>query len=180
MSSNLPSVLNAEQNYLQLVAQIQPLIQANTCLVGVQSKGVLIAKRMHQELALNNPLGSISSSMHRDDYKIRGMSKAQSTVLPFEVNGADILLIDDVLYTGRTVRAIINELFDFGRPARIRLAVLVDRNEKQLPITADVSGVCLTENERLSGSLTLIQNAAGQFDFEYLSSSPEKPEEVLA
>lgn len=180
MSPNLPSVLNAEQNYLQLVTQIQPLIQAQTCLVGVQSKGVLIANRLHQELGLTQALGTISSSMHRDDYKIRGMSKAQSTVLPFEVNGADILLIDDVLYTGRTVRAIINELFDFGRPARIRLAVLVDRNEKQLPIAADVAGVCLSPSERLNGSLTLIQTASGKFDFEYLYKSPERPESISA
>ena len=179
MSQNLPSVLNAEQNYQQLVEQIQALLQPNTCLVGVQSKGVLIAKRMQQELSLANPMGTISSSMHRDDYKIRGMSKAQATHLPFEVNGADILLIDDVLYTGRTVRAIINELFDFGRPARIRLAVLVDRNEKQLPITADVSGVRLNDNDRLSGSLTLIQNASGKFDFEYLSPATLQSQEVL-
>lgn len=179
MSQTLPSVLNAEQNYQQLVAQIQALLKPNTCLVGVQSKGVLIAKRMQQELSLANPMGTISSSMHRDDYKIRGMSKAQATHLPFEVNGADILLIDDVLYTGRTVRAIINELFDFGRPASIRLAVLVDRNEKQLPITADVSGVRLHENDRLSGSLTLIQNDFGKFDFEYLSPATHQQPDVL-
>jgi pyrimidine operon attenuation protein / uracil phosphoribosyltransferase len=178
MSLTLPKVLNAEQNYHQLVKEILPLLLPNTCLVGVQSKGVLLAKRMHQELALSNTLGSISSSMHRDDYKIRGMSKAQTTDLPFEVNGADILLIDDVLYTGRTVRAIINEIFDFGRPARIRLAVLVDRNEKQLPISADVCAVRLGENDRLTGLLTLIQNASGQFDFEYVSSTTKKPEAI--
>ncbi|WP_264832926.1 phosphoribosyltransferase family protein, partial [Klebsiella aerogenes] len=81
---------------------------------------------------------------HRDDFGSRGMAKADHTRLPFDVNGRDILLIDDVLYTGRTTRAVINELFDFGRPARVQLAVLVDRGGRQLPIEPAFSAARVT------------------------------------
>ena len=72
--------------------------------------------------------------MHRDDFARRGLSASAQTTLPFDVNGADVLLLDDVLYTGRTIRAVLNELFDFGRPASVRLAVLVDRGGRELPV----------------------------------------------
>ena len=75
--------------------------------------------------------------MHRDDYAKRGLAVSGQTTLPFDINGADILLLDDVLYTGRTIRAVVNELFDYGRPARVRLAVLVDRGGRQLPVAAE-------------------------------------------
>src|SRR5690606_20366123 len=81
--------------------------------------------------------GTISSAMHRDDYARRGLAASAQTVLPFDVDGADVLLLDDVLYTGRTIRAVLNELFDFGRPACVRLAVLVDRGGRELPVAAD-------------------------------------------
>ena len=77
--------------------------------------------------------------MHRDDFARRGLAVSAQTVLPFDVNGAHVLLIDDVLYTGRTMRAVLNELFDYGRPASVQLAVLVDRGGRELPIEADVA-----------------------------------------
>ena len=80
------------------------------------------------------------SSMHRDDFSTRGLSSMTvQTQLPFEVNGATVWLIDDVLYTGRTIRAVLNELFDYGRPAAVKLAVLVDRGQRELPVEANVA-----------------------------------------
>jgi pyrimidine operon attenuation protein/uracil phosphoribosyltransferase len=90
--------------------------------------------------------------------------------LPFEVDGADILVLDDVLYTGRTIRAVLNEIFDYGRPARVQLAVLVDRGGRQLPIQADFAAarVALPETQ----SLALARDAAGNFSFEVEIKAP--------
>ncbi|RYZ10467.1 MAG: bifunctional pyr operon transcriptional regulator/uracil phosphoribosyltransferase PyrR, partial [Comamonadaceae bacterium] len=98
-----------------------------------------LVERLHRDLVLPGQAGVISSAMHRDDFARRGLSASAQTTLPFEVDGADVLLLDDVLYTGRTIRAVLNELFDFGRPAAVRLAVLVDRGGRELPVAADFS-----------------------------------------
>ena len=101
--------------------------------------------------------------MHRDDFSQRGMTAAAQTQIPFDVNNASILLLDDVLFTGRTIRAVLNELFDFGRPASVKLAVLVDRGGRELPIQADVCAarVSLAANQ----SLSLARAADGRFSF---------------
>ena len=101
--------------------------------------------------------------MHRDDFAQRGLSAGGQTLLHFDVNGAHILILDDVLYTGRTLRAVINELFDYGRPASVQLAVMVDRGGRELPIQADFAAarVALAANQ----SLTLTRNDAGVFSF---------------
>jgi len=101
--------------------------------------------------------------MHRDDFAQRGLSAGGATQLPFEVDGAEIVLLDDVLYTGRTIRAVVNELFDFGRPAAVRLAVLVDRGGRELPIEAGFAAARVT----LAGnqSLALERDADGVFSF---------------
>jgi pyrimidine operon attenuation protein/uracil phosphoribosyltransferase len=101
--------------------------------------------------------------MHRDDFAQRGLSAGGQTSLPFEVDGADILVLDDVLYTGRTLRAVLNEIFDYGRPARVQLAVLVDRGGRQLPVQADFAAarVALPETQ----SLALARDKAGAFSF---------------
>ncbi len=136
MNNTLP---DAEALYKRLLEQLRVMVaQRNVSLVGITSGGAWIAERLHKDLALITPLGIISSALHRDDYSTRGMSSAAQTELPFEVEGADILLVDDVLHTGRTIRAVINELYDFGRPQRVSLAVLVDRGERELPIQADI------------------------------------------
>ena len=102
--------------------------------------------------------------MHRDDYGQRGLSaSAQQTRLPFDVNGAHVLIIDDVLYTGRTLRAVINELFDYGRPASVRLAVLVDRGGRELPMSADFAAGRLPLGPRQS--FELVQADDGTFRF---------------
>jgi len=111
---------------------------ARVHLVGVASGGVWLARRLQRDLALSGEVGVISSSMHRDDFAQRGLSLSAQTSLPFDVNGARVLLVDDVLFTGRTLRAVINELFDHGRPASVQLAVLADRGGRELPIEAQL------------------------------------------
>jgi pyrimidine operon attenuation protein/uracil phosphoribosyltransferase len=101
--------------------------------------------------------------MHRDDFAQRGLADGGQTKLPFEVNGAHLIVLDDVLYTGRTIRAVLNELFDYGRPANVQLAVLVDRGGRELPIQADYAAarVALPATQ----SLALTVEANGQFNF---------------
>ena len=109
---------------------MQQIGGANTRLVGITSGGAWLAERLQKDMNLPVQAGKISSVMHRDDFAQRGLSSGGQTVLPFDVNGADILILDDVLFTGRTLRAVINELFDYGRPASIQLAVLADRGRR--------------------------------------------------
>ncbi len=129
--------LDAEALYGELKRGVRGLCTPDTRLVGVTSGGAWLAERLQRELGLGGEHGVISSALHRDDFAQRGLASSGQTVLPFDVNGAQILVLDDVLYTGRTIRAVINELFDYGRPASIQLAVLVDRGCRELPIQAD-------------------------------------------
>ena len=113
-------------------------------LIGIHSGGVWIAERLHQRLGIATPLGRLDISFYRDDFSRIGVNpQVRPSELPFDVDGRHLLLIDDVLYTGRTVRAALDELFDYGRPASVLLAVLVDRGGRELPITADVAGARL-------------------------------------
>ncbi|WP_077034191.1 bifunctional pyr operon transcriptional regulator/uracil phosphoribosyltransferase PyrR [Pelomonas sp. KK5] len=157
--------LDAEALYADLLAGVRRLMEPNTALVGIWSGGAWLAERLHKDLGLSEGHGVISSSLHRDDFGSRGMSaSADHTKLPFEVEGRPILLIDDVLYTGRTTRAVINELFDFGRPASVTLAVLVDRGGRQLPIEPAFSAarVSLAREQNLQ----LAKDEAGRFSFD--------------
>lgn len=158
--------LDAEALYDNLLQGVRRLIEPDTVLVGVWSGGAWLAERLQRDLGLAAPHGVISSALHRDDFSSRGMAatKAASTHLPFEVDGRRILLIDDVLYTGRTTRAVINEMFDFGRPASVALAVLVDRGGRELPVQPDiaVSRITLPAGQ----SLQLARAASGLFSFE--------------
>ena len=129
--------LDAEALYAELLRGVRPLLKPETRLVGIVSGGQWLAERLQADLGLAGAAGAISSAMHRDDFSKRGLASAAQTTLPFDIEGADILLLDDVLYTGRTVRAVVNELFDYGRPACVRLAVLVDRGGRQLPVAAE-------------------------------------------
>ena len=136
---NLPS---ADVLINQLAIAISPTLTANTVLVGMHTGGVWAADRLQPLLDPAMPHGSLDISFYRDDFEKIGLhAQVKPTRLPFEVEGRDILLIDDVLYTGRSVRAAMNALFDYGRPAKIRLAVLIDRaGDRQLPIAADFVG----------------------------------------
>lgn len=132
---------DAEKLFSDLVNKIQPDINENIMLVGVRTGGVWLAQRLHQELCLTHPLGILDISFYRDDFDRIGLHpKVKPSEIPFEVTDSHIILVDDILYTGRTIRAAINELFDYGRPASIRLAILVDRGERELPIAAQYVG----------------------------------------
>lgn len=138
--------MNAELLYNKLLATLQAQLAAEQRiqLAGLAVGGAWIAERLARDLGLAH-YGVINVAFHRDDYAEKGLNairsaETMSTHLPFEVNGAHIVLIDDVLLTGRTVRAALNELFDFGRPAGVELMVLVDRGGRELPIAANFVG----------------------------------------
>ncbi len=156
--------LDAEALYRELQRGVRALLHPATQLVGITSGGAWLAERLQKDLGRAGEPGVISSAMHRDDYARRGLAAAAQTQLPFDVNGAQILLLDDVLYTGRTIRAVLNELFDYGRPAHVALAVLVDRGGRELPIQADYAAarVSLPEGQ----SLALARDADGRFSFQ--------------
>jgi len=156
--------LNAEALYSELLHAVRAMCTSNTRLVGITSGGAWLAERLQKDLGLSGQHGSISSAMHRDDFAQRGLSAGGQTQLPFEIQGADVLILDDVLYTGRTIRAVINELFDYGRPASVRLAVLVDRGGRQLPIQADFAAARVSLPG--SQSLALVRLASGEFSLE--------------
>ncbi len=157
-------LLDAEALYRELLRGVQQLSGADTRLVGITSGGAWLAERLQKDMALAGEPGIISSAMHRDDFAQRGLSGGgQQTRLPFDVNGAHIVLLDDVLYTGRTIRAVINELFDYGRPASVKLAVMVDRGGRELPVQADYAGarVALAPTQ----ALALARDDSGKFSF---------------
>jgi len=156
--------LDAEALYRELLRGVQQMSNAQTRLVGITSGGAWLAERLQAGLQLPGKAGIISSAMHRDDFAQRGLSSGGQTLLPFDVNGADILLLDDVLYTGRTIRAVLNELFDYGRPASVKLAVLVDRGGRELPVQADFAAARVTLAARQS--LALARSDAGVFSFD--------------
>jgi len=156
-------LLDAEALYAELLDSVKVLITPQTHLLGIASGGVWLAERLHHDLGLSQPIGVISSAMHRDDYARRGMTSGAQTQIPFDVNAAQVLLLDDVLFTGRTIRAVLNELFDFGRPASVKLAVLVDRGGRELPIQADL---CMARiHLPAAQSLALARSESGHFSF---------------
>jgi pyrimidine operon attenuation protein/uracil phosphoribosyltransferase len=157
-------VLDAEALYRELVQGVRLLLGPETRLVGITSGGAWLAARLQADLHLPGLHGVISSAMHRDDFAQRGLSAREPTRLPFDVNGADIIVLDDVLFTGRTIRAVINELFDYGRPASVKLAVLVDRGGRELPIQADYAAARVTVAPL--HSLALRRDDAGAFRFQ--------------
>ncbi|MGJ7522925.1 bifunctional pyr operon transcriptional regulator/uracil phosphoribosyltransferase PyrR [Variovorax sp. LT1P1] len=160
----MSSIPEAESLYGDLRRGVTALMRPDTRLVGVTSGGAWLVERLQKDLGLAGAPGIISSAMHRDDFARRGLSSSAQTALPFDVNGADVLLLDDVLYTGRTIRAVLNELFDFGRPACVRLAVLVDRGGRELPVAADFAAATLTLPA--TQSLALARSEGGAFSFD--------------
>ena len=134
----------AEQLCAQLAKELRPKIGPKTAMVGLYTGGAWLAERLHKMLDIKSPLGLMDIAFYRDDYAARGLKHdPKRTTIPFDVNGAQLLLVDDVLYSGRTVRAAMNELFDYGRPASIALVVLADRGGRQLPICAQYCGAKL-------------------------------------
>lgn len=138
--------LDAEALCRQLAEQIRPHVGPATALVGIYTGGLWLAERLHAELGIAQPLGAIDVSFYRDDYASKGLhASPKKTEIPFDVDGAHVILVDDVLYTGRTTRAALNELFDYGRPAQVDLAVLIDRGGRELPIAARFCALNLPE-----------------------------------
>ena len=159
--------LNAEALYLELLRSLQTLLASYPKpprLVGVASGGAWLAERLQKDLGLNEPIGVLSSVMHRDDFSSRGLASSAQTLLPFDVNGEHLIVLDDVLYTGRTIRAVLNELFDYGRPASVKLAVLVDRGGRELPVQPDLAMARVSLPA--AQSLQLARSDAGLFSFE--------------
>lgn len=156
--------LDAEALYAELRAGVRGLWQPGMNLLGIWSGGAWLAERLQMDLRLDGKPGVISSALHRDDFGERGLAGTTgATKIPFEVEGAHILLLDDVLFTGRTIRAVLNELFDFGRPASVTLAVLVDRGGRELPVQPAFAAakIVLPATQRLS----LARADDGRFTF---------------
>ena len=162
---NLP---DAERLCEQLVGELRPRIGPKSAMVGLYTGGAWLAERLHERLGMQAPLGLMDIAFYRDDYAARGLKHdPKRTKIPFDVNGCELLLVDDVLYSGRTVRAAMNELFDYGRPASISLVVLADRGGRQLPICAQhvgarvevPEGMRLTLKRSDNGKLALAMEA---------------------
>ena len=141
MHASLP---DAHTLIARLADAIAPTLTPDTLIVGIHTGGVWVAERLHGLLQCTLPLGTLDISFYRDDFSRIGLHpQVKPSNLPVGLEGRDILLVDDVLHTGRTVRAAMNELFDYGRPASIRLAVLVDRGGHELPIRPDFAGLTI-------------------------------------
>jgi len=128
----------------QMAADLQQQLDIDdrTAMVGIHTGGVWIAQALHRILAIQAPLGVLDISFYRDDFTRIGMNpQVKPSQLPFTLDDRNIILVDDVLHTGRTIRAAMNELFDYGRPASILLATLVERSGRELPIEANVVGL---------------------------------------
>jgi pyrimidine operon attenuation protein/uracil phosphoribosyltransferase len=135
---------DAESLLVALAEKMRGAIAFDACLVGIYSGGAWLAERLAQMIPGEHAVGYVDVSFYRDDYAARGLRPNPATTsLPFEVAASRIVLVDDVLYTGRSVRAAINELFDYGRPQSIELAVLIDRGGRELPIEATYVGARL-------------------------------------
>ncbi len=163
------NTLNLEQlldtMYQAINKKLQNLNKDDVVIVGIHTGGFWIAEKLYKKLALTSPLGSLNISFYRDDFTKIGLHpEVKPSQLPAGLDDKHIILIDDVLFTGRTVRAALNEIFDYGRPASVTLAVLLDRGERELPIYADIVGQQITlkagQQIKLCGPepLKLVQN----------------------
>lgn len=142
INSLLEVMSDATQAYCRAHAYDNPL------MVGIKRGGAWVAQKLHESLNLNEPLGELNIAFYRDDFSTLGLHPAVSpSHLPVDIDNRDIILVDDVLYTGRTIRAAMNEIFDYGRPASITLVVLIERSGRELPIQADIIGKTITLNE---------------------------------
>jgi len=130
-----------EQLVRAMADEMRGKISPDAGLVGIFTGGAWVAERLHRALALATPLGSLAVTLHRDDFGRIGLHReSRRSQIPFPVDGREIVLVDDILHTGRTIRAALNELFDFGRPRAVRLAVLADRGGRELPMAPDFLG----------------------------------------
>lgn len=135
------SLPDPEQLVRAMAEQMRGNISADAALVGIFTGGAWVAERLHRALSLPTPLGLLAVTLHRDDFGRIGLHReSRRSQIPFPVDARELILVDDVLHTGRTIRAALNELFDFGRPRAVRLAALVDRGGRELPLAPDFLG----------------------------------------
>jgi pyrimidine operon attenuation protein/uracil phosphoribosyltransferase len=153
-----PELPDAEGVLAALAERMRGGVAPDAAFVGIYSGGAWVAERLASMLGAGHRVGYLDVSFYRDDYERAGLKpNARRSALDFDVAGATIVLIDDVLYTGRSVRAAINELFDYGRPASIELAVLVDRGGRELPVEATYVGTRLA----VARDLDIVLSRAG-------------------
>ena len=150
---------NPEQLLEKLATDLENLLEhrgiSNPLMVGIHTGGAWLAKHLHEMLNIEEPLATLDISFYRDDFSRLGMNpQVKPSSLPPQVKNRHIILVDDVLQTGRTIRAAMNELFDYGRPASITLACLIERSGRELPIQADVVGQALELNDNEQIKLT--------------------------
>ena len=146
------SQIDVDATLSAIANQLRPLLDKNTVMIGIHSGGAWIAQRLHTLLSLAEPIGTLDISFYRDDFTRIGLNpQVKASDLPFNVEDRHIILVDDVLHTGRTIRAAMNEIFDYGRPASIQLVVLICRDGREVPIQADVVGetVRLKSNQQI-------------------------------
>jgi pyrimidine operon attenuation protein/uracil phosphoribosyltransferase len=138
----IPQILdNLETSLRRTIAERQ---LADPLMIGIRTGGVWVAEQMHQRLGIKEPLGLLDISFYRDDFSQIGVNpNVKPSQLPVQLEGRNIILIDDVFYTGRTVRAALNEIFDYGRPNQVVLGVLIERNGKQIPLSPDCIGTII-------------------------------------
>ena len=135
------SLPDPEQLVRAMAEEMRGRIGADAAIVGIYTGGAWVAERLHRALAIATPLGLLAVTLHRDDFGRIGLHReSRRSQVPFPVDGREVILVDDVLHTGRTIRAALNELFDFGRPRAVRLAALVDRGGRELPLAPDFLG----------------------------------------
>ena len=159
----MSGVPDPEQLVRDLAERMRGVISPDAGLVGIYTGGAWVAERLHSQLGLATPLGVLAVTLHRDDFGVRGLHReVRRSQIPFAVDDREVVLVDDVLHSGRTVRAALNELFDFGRPRAVRLAVLADRGGRQLPVSADYLGaqVEVAHDEEL-----VLSNESGRLRF---------------
>jgi pyrimidine operon attenuation protein / uracil phosphoribosyltransferase len=156
---------DAEELCVRLARELKARVTPATAMVGIHTGGAWVAERLHAALGLPEPLGLLDPAFYRDDYAKQGLARdPKRSKIPFAVEGRDLLLVDDVLYTGRTVRAAMNELFDYGRPASITLAVLAERDGRQLPVCAQFAGAKVQVSAGMR--LRLKRDGAGRLSLE--------------
>ena len=134
-------VVDIDAAMTRMVEQLRPMLKLEPLMVGIHTGGVWVAERLHQLLEFKEPLGTLDISFYRDDFTRIGMNpQVRTSHLPVNVENRHLILVDDVLHTGRTIRAALNEIFDYGRPASVMLACLIERGGRELPIEPQVVG----------------------------------------
>jgi pyrimidine operon attenuation protein / uracil phosphoribosyltransferase len=140
---DVPNLLDSLETKLKQTITKRQL--TDPLMIGIRTGGVWVAEKMHQRLGIKQPLGLLDISFYRDDFSQLGVNpNVKPSELPAHIEGRNIILIDDVFYTGRTIRAALNEIFDYGRPKQVVLAVLIERDGKQIPVNPDCVGASIT------------------------------------